>query len=79
MAMRGKWQMASGKGEQRVSSGKLEEFKAYRLALDLFDLVVAEIDRMFSSTIESLKERMNRAEYSPRHLPFATRHMGDNS
>ena len=32
-----------------MSSGKLEEFKAYRLALDLFDRVVADMDAYMKS------------------------------
>jgi four helix bundle protein len=32
-----------------VSSGKLEEFRAYRLALDLFDHVVADMDEYLQS------------------------------
>ena len=32
-----------------MSSGKLEEFKAYRLALDLFDYVVADMDAYMQS------------------------------
>ena len=32
-----------------MSSGKLEEFKAYRLALDLFDHVVADMDEYMQS------------------------------
>ena len=43
----GKWQVA--RERQRLSSGKLEEFKAYRLALELFDHVVADMDEYMQS------------------------------
>jgi len=52
----GEWQVASAgipdllrEEWQRVSSGKLEEFKTYRLALDLFDHVVADMGEYMQS------------------------------
>jgi len=52
----GEWQVASAgipdllrEEWQRVSSGKLEEFKTYRLALDLFDHVDADMGEYMQS------------------------------
>ena len=40
----GKWRVASGK-RQAITSGNLESFGAYQKALELFDLVVQDVER----------------------------------
>jgi four helix bundle protein len=46
----GKWQVASENQELNLmSSGNLEDFKAYQKSLDLFDHVVADLDAYVQS------------------------------
>lgn len=45
----GKWRVASDKKGVAMSSGKLDEFVAYRTSLELFDLVVEDMDQYMSS------------------------------